>query len=100
IGQGPYRLWPGEMTESTAPGRAEPQLVREVERRGLAVVSSGRLLLRSRDRLQLGTPATGEPLAVTPSYVNLTRPGPQQTGVVTYVKIPWTPALPPHLSTL
>ena len=98
IEQDLYLLWPAEIIESTAPGPAEPQLVREVERRGLAVVSSGRLLLRSRDRLQLGTPATGEPLAVTPSYVNLTRPGPQQTGVVTYVKIPWTPALADQLS--
>ena len=98
IGQDLYLLWPAEVVESTAPGPAEPQLVREVERRGLVVMGSGRLLLRSRDRLQLGTAALGEPLAVTPSYVNFTRPGTQQTGVVACIKIPWTSALADQLS--
>ena len=97
IGQDLYLLWPAEVLESTAPGPAEPQLVREVERRGLSVVSSGRLLLRTRDRMQLGTAALGEPLSVSPSYVNFTRPG-TQAGVVTYIKIPWTPALADQLS--
>jgi hypothetical protein len=97
IAQDLYLLWPAEITEATAPGAAEPQLVREVERRGLQVVSSGRLVLRSRDRLQLGTAALGEPVAVTPSFVNFTRPG-TQAGVVTYIKIPWTPALADQLS--
>jgi hypothetical protein len=98
IEQDLYLLWPAEIVESTAPGPAEPQLVREVERRGLLVMSSGRLTLRSRDRMQLGTAAIGEPLAVTPSYVSFTRPGTQQTGVVTYIKIPWTPSLADQLS--
>src|SRR5262245_18178114 len=97
IGQDLYLLWPAEVVESTAPGQAEPELVREVERRGLTVVSSGRLLLRTRDRLQLGTTALGEPLPVRPSYVNFTRPG-AQAGTVTYIKIPWTPALADQLS--
>jgi hypothetical protein len=97
IGQDLYLLWPAEIVESTAPGPAEPQLVREVERRGLSVLSSGRLLLRARDRMQLGTAALGEPVSVTPSYVNFTRPG-TQAGVVTYIKIPWTPALADQLS--
>ena len=92
IAQDLYLLWPAEIAGATAPGAAEPQLVREVERRGLQVVSSGRLVLRSRDRLQLGTAAVGEPLPVIPSYVNFTRPA-TQSGVVTYIKIPWTPAL-------
>src|SRR5437588_5728304 len=92
-----YLLWPSEILEGTAPGPAEPQLVREVEGRGLTVVSSGRLVLRRRDRLQLGTPALGDPIAVIPSFVNFTRPG-GQTGVVTYVKIPWTPSLADPLS--
>ena len=97
IGQDLYLLWPAEVVESTAPGQAEPELVREVERRGLTVVSSGRLLLRTRDRLQLGTTALGEALPVRPSYVNFTRPG-TQAGPVTYIKIPWTPALADQLS--
>jgi hypothetical protein len=98
IAQDLYLLWPAEIAEATAPGAAEPQLVREVERRGLLVMSSGRLTLRSRDRMQLGTAAIGEPLAVTPSYVSFTRPGTQQTGVVTYIEIPWTPSLADQLS--
>ncbi len=97
IAQDLFLLWPAEITEATAPGPAEPQLVREVERRGLTVVNSGRLVLRSRDRLQLGTAALGEPVSVTPSFVNFTRPG-LQVGVVTYIKIPWTPRLADQLS--
>jgi len=92
-----HLLWPSEIVEGTAPGHAEPQAIREVEGRGLTVVSSGRLLLRRRDRLQLGTPALGEPIAVAPSYVNFTRPG-GQGGIVTYIKIPWTPSLADQLS--
>src|SRR5947208_797544 len=49
IGQDLYLLWPAEIVEATALGLAEPQLVREVERRGLAVVSSGRLVHLARD---------------------------------------------------
>src|SRR5206468_5771926 len=51
INQDLYLLWPAEVAESTAPGPAEPQLTREVEGRGFAVTGSGRLLLRSRDRI-------------------------------------------------
>jgi len=97
IAQDLFLLWPAEITEATAPGAAEPQLVREVERRGLSVVNSGRLVLRTRDRLQLGTAVLGEPLPVTPSYVNFTRPG-TQAGIVTYIKIPWTPRLADQLA--
>ena len=97
IEQDLYLLWPSEIVEGTVPGPAEPQLVREVEGRGLTVVSSGRLVLRRRDRLQLGTPALGDPITVIPSFVNFTRPG-GQTGVVTYIKIPWTPSLADPLS--
>ena len=97
IAQDLYLLWPAEIAEATAPGAAEPQLVREMERRGLTVVNSGRLVLRSRDRLQVGTAAPGEPLSVTPSYVNFTRPA-AQAGVVSYIKIPWTASLADQLS--
>jgi hypothetical protein len=97
IAQDLFLLWPSEIVEGTTPGPAEPQLVREVENRGLTVVSSGRLVLRRRDRMQLGTAALGDPIPVVPSFVNFTRPG-GQTGVVTYVKIPWTPVLADPLS--
>src|SRR5258705_3478084 len=80
IAQDLYLLWPAETAESTAPGPAEPQLVREVEVRGLDVVGSGRLVLRRRDRMQLGTAALGEPIPVVVSDVNFTRPG-GQSGV-------------------
>lgn len=92
-----YLLWPAEIVEGTTKGPAESQLIREIEGRGLSVVSSGRLVLRRRDRMQVGTPALGDALPVTPTYVNLTRPG-GQTGVVSYIKIPWTPSLADPLS--
>ncbi|MGH7346694.1 MAG: hypothetical protein ACREK4_17425, partial [Candidatus Rokuibacteriota bacterium] len=97
IEQDLYLLWPAEIVEPTAQGPADAALVRDVERRGLSVTSSGRLVLRRRDRMQLGTPALGEPISVTPSFVNFTRPG-AQTGVVTYIKIPWTPRMADPLS--
>lgn len=97
IEQDLYLLWPAEIVEPTAQGPADAGLVRDVEGRGLSVTSSGRLVLRRRDRMQLGTPALGEPISVTPSFVNFTRPG-AQTGVVTYIKIPWTPTLTDPLS--
>src|SRR4030095_16767699 len=50
------------------------------------------LLLRTRDRMQIGTIALGEPVEVVASYVTFTRPG-GQTNPVTYIKIPWTPKL-------
>jgi hypothetical protein len=97
IEQDLYLLWPAEVVEPTAQGPADAGLVSDVERRGLSVASSGRLVLRRRDRMQLGTPALGEPISVTPSFVNFTRPG-AQTGVVTYIKIPWTPTMTDPLS--
>ncbi len=97
IQQDLYVLWPAEVAESTAPGPAEPALLREVEGHGLIVAGSGRLTLRRRDRMQLGTAALGDPLEVVASYVNFTRPG-AQTGAVTYIKIPWTPMLADPLS--
>src|SRR6267143_1245003 len=97
IQQDLYLLWPAEVAESTAPGSAEPILLRDVEGRGLSVAGSGRLTLRRRDRMQLGTAALGEPIGVVASYVNVTRPG-SQTGAVTYIKIPWTPMLGDPLS--
>jgi hypothetical protein len=97
IKQDLYLLWPAEVVESTAPGPAEPPLVREIENRGLVVASTGRLLLRSRDRMQLGTGALGDAVDVTASYVSYTRAG-GQAGAVTYIKIPWTAALADPLS--
>jgi hypothetical protein len=100
IQQDLYLLWPAEVAESTAPGPADSALVREVERRGFAVAGSGRLTLRSRDRMQLGTTELGEPLETTASWVNFARAGPasSQIGAVAYVKIPWTPTLADPLS--
>jgi uncharacterized integral membrane protein len=97
INQDLYLLWPAEVSEGTAPGPSDPQLIREVETRGFAVTGSGRLLMRSRDRMQVGTVALGEPLDVGASYVAYTRPG-AQTGSVTYIKIPWTPKLADQLA--
>jgi len=97
ISQDLYLLWPAEVTEATAPGAVEPALLREVEGRGFSVTGSGRLVLRSRDRMQVGTTALGEPLDVLASYVAYTRAG-AQTGSVTYIKIPWSPKLADQLA--
>jgi hypothetical protein len=75
-------------------------LVRYVEARGFNVVGSGRLLLRSRDRMQLGTAFLGDPVDTAVSYVNFARPGQPltQASPAAYVRIPWTPKLADPLS--
>ncbi|MBI2015612.1 MAG: hypothetical protein HYV94_10300 [Candidatus Rokubacteria bacterium] len=95
IRQDLYLLWPAEVAESTAPGPPDPEIAADLERRGFAVLGGGRLLLRGRDRMQIGTPALGDSLAESASYALFVRRGPavSQQGAGTYVKIPWTPAL-------
>ena len=95
IRQDLYLLWAAEMADSTAPGPPDPDLAADLERRGFAVVGGGRLLLRSRDRMQIGTPALGDVLPESASYVLFARRGgaANQLGASTYVKIPWTPTL-------
>ena len=93
IKQDLFLLWPGEIAEATAPGDADPTLVPYVQQRGFTVIASGRLVLRSRDRLQLGTTIPGEPLAETASFVTYVRPGPVQAGPGTYIKVPWSSML-------
>ena len=56
-----FLLWPAEVTEATAPGPADPALARDLSGK-FAVVNSGRLLLRSRDRTLVGTGQLGEVL--------------------------------------
>jgi hypothetical protein len=90
-----YVLWPGEVVEATAEGPAEPSLATYIEQRGFAVTGSGRLAMRSRDRMQLGTGVPGDLLPQTASFVTFARRGltaaPVSPG--TYIKIPWTPKL-------
>lgn len=90
-----FILWPAEVTEATAPGPADPSLAREVEGRGFAVLTQGRLALRSRDRTLIGTPTLGDVLPQAASYVTYSRRGPIASQIipVTYIKIPWTPKL-------
>src|SRR5206468_3300266 len=87
IAQDLYLLWPAEIAERTAPGPADPELVRDIEGRGFAVASSGRLMLRTRDRMQVDTAALGDPIDVTESYVSFARTG-SQSGAVTFIKTP------------
>jgi hypothetical protein len=55
---------------------------------------SGRLVLGTRDQMQMGTGAPVTPLPETASFVTFSRAGPAaQLGSATYIKIPWTPRL-------
>lgn len=102
IRQDLYLLWPAEVAESTAPGEPDPALARELEAHGFTVVSAGRLALRSRDRMQLGTPAMGTPVDPTASYANFIRRGqvPGQVSAGAYAKIPWTPRMADQFSVI
>ena len=89
-----FLLWPGEVAEATTSGAADPALGRELEASGFVVVSSGRLALGSRDRMQMGTGIPATPLPQVASFVTfLRRNVPPQVAPATYVKIPWTPKL-------
>ena len=100
IKQDLFLLWPGEVTEATAPGAADPTLVPYVEQRGFTAISSGRLVLRSRDRMQLGTTNPGDPIAEVASYVTFVRQGPVQAGPGTFIKVPWTSKLADPLAVM
>jgi hypothetical protein len=85
-------LWPGEVVEGEATGPAETRLALELEQRGFDSLTSGRLPLARRDRMQLGTGTPAVPLSESASFVTFVRrtPTAAQVGPATYVKIPWT----------
>jgi hypothetical protein len=69
-------------------------VLRDIQDRGFVVTTSGRLVLRSRDRMQMGTGTPAEALPEVASFVTFTRPNASaQVGAATYVKIPWTARL-------
>ena len=88
-----YLLWPAEVAAPTTPGPADPELPRYLETRGFTVLADGRLALKKRDRAKLGTAAESDPVAVSASFVTFFKRGtnPTQSGVGTYIRIPWTP---------
>ena len=88
-----FLLWPGEVAAPTAEGAADPALPAYLESRGFAVLAQGRLVLRKRDRAKLGTAAESDPVGTSASFVTFFKRGtnPTQSGVGTFVKIPWTP---------
>ncbi|HXJ83590.1 MAG TPA: hypothetical protein VMS64_33490 [Candidatus Methylomirabilis sp.] len=90
-----YILWPAEVAASTTTERADPQLRQYLNARGFEVVNEGRLTLLARDRSKLGTTAEGDPLPESASFVTFYKRGtsPAQTGLGTFIKIPWTPVL-------
>ena len=96
VGQPLYLLWPGEVVATIpASTSAEPTLVRHVQERGFTIVTGGQLPLEARDRTTLGTLAAGQPLPDAASFVTFYKTGttPAQSGVGTFIKVPWTPAL-------
>jgi hypothetical protein len=88
-----YLFWPAEVAAATAPGAADPELARQLEAGGFTALASGRLVLRKRDRAKLGTGADSDPVSAVASFVTFFKRGtnPAQSGIGTFVKIPWTP---------
>jgi hypothetical protein len=94
-GEALYLLWPNEVAAATLPGPPEPSLTRHVEERGFTVVGGGRLALEARDRTRLGTLADGTRIPEVASFVTFYKTGtsPTQSGVGTFIRIPWTPVM-------
>lgn len=90
-----YLFWPAEIAAPTAPGAADPELSRHLEAGGFATLAEGRLILRKRDRAKLGTGAVSDPVPAVASYATFFKRGtnPSQSGIGTFIKIPWTPEL-------
>lgn len=90
-----YLLWPAEIVVDGAWGPADASLAHYAEERGFTVLNSGRLPLRLRDRSKLGTAAESDPTGTFASFVTLFKKGtnPSQSGIATYVRIPWGPTL-------
>jgi hypothetical protein len=88
-----YLFWPAEAAGATAPGAADPELARHLEARGFTILAGGRLVLRKRDRAKLGTAAESDPVPAVASFVTFHKQGtnPSQSGIGTFIKIPWTP---------
>ncbi len=88
-----YLLWPAEVAAATAPGPADPDVPRYLEARGFAILAQGRLVLRKRDRAKLGTGAESDPVGTFASFATFFKRGtnPTQSGVGTFIKIPWAP---------
>ena len=88
-----YLFWPAEVVAATAPGQADPALARQLEARGFTALSEGRLTLRKRHRAKLGTGADSDPVPAVASYATFFKRGtnPAQSGIGTFIKIPWTP---------
>jgi hypothetical protein len=90
-GEDLFILWPREVAHATTTGVDDSELSRYVESRGLHVLSTGRLLLRARERSRIGTGNLGEPLGISASFVTFMRAGFPQLGIGTYIRVPWTP---------
>jgi hypothetical protein len=90
-----FLFWPAEVASATAPGPADPALARALEARGFTALADGRLVLRKRDRAKLGTAADSDPVRAVASYVTFYKRGtnPNQSGIGTFIKIPWSPEL-------
>jgi hypothetical protein len=88
-----FLFWPAEVAAATAPGPADPEVPRYLEARGFTPLASGRLVLRKRDRAKLGTGAESDPVGTLASFVTFYKRGtnPSQSGIGTFIKIPWTP---------
>jgi hypothetical protein len=87
-----YLLWPGEVVAGPADG-ADPRMARYVEERGFAILGSGVIPLRRRDRAKIGTTLESDLTGVSAPFVTFYKRGtqPSQAGVGTWVKIPWAP---------
>ena len=94
IKQDLYLLWPGEIAVGGQGGAADPAMTRYVEERGFAILGSGSIPLRRRDRAKIGTTVESDLTGVSAPFIMFYKRGtqPSQAGVGTWIKIPWMPA--------
>jgi hypothetical protein len=95
VAQDLYLLWPGAVTGDPAAGRPDPELARQVEARGFAVIDEGRLALLAQSLRQMGG---GQPPEAVPGgapFATYVQPGGPLglTAPVTWIRIPWSPRL-------
>jgi hypothetical protein len=95
VAQDLYVLWPGQVQDDAAAGRADRALIGYVEERGFEVIGEGRLPLVAQSLSEGGGGAREEPQPGGAPYVTFVQAG-GALGLsppATFIRIPWTPRL-------
>ena len=90
-----FLLWPGEVGRDEGPDAVDTVVGRHVTERGFSIIAAGRLPLFAQSLYQTGGKTVREEIKGGAPFVTFVRDGGALglTSPVSYIRIPWTPAL-------